>query len=142
MAPVTRLAARRTAAAVKRARIVSRVQRRLAGGSRMSARLNARRWATMADFCQADSRRAGRFNRRMAGYVWERMATFTEPHSGVRFDRQMVRLMGRFPELVDASPDMRRVLDAARMMNSVDGRSQRRVEAVYRRIGSTGYYTL
>jgi hypothetical protein len=78
----------------------------------------------------------------MAGYVWERMATMNQDGSDTRFGRRMVRLMTRFPELVDASPDMRRVLDATRMMNSVEGRSQERVKDVYRRIGSTGYYTL
>jgi hypothetical protein len=142
MAPVTRLAAHRASVAARRERIVTRARRSLIGGSRASPRLLCRRWESLAAFCAADSRRAGNFNRRMAGYVWERMATMNQDGSDSRFGRRMVRLMTRFPELVDASPDMRRLLDATRMMNSVEGRSQERVKDVYRRIGSTGYYCL
>jgi hypothetical protein len=135
MAPVTRSVARRS-------RVVDRIQCRLIGGSRVSARLARRRMDAISSFMKENESRGSRYNRRMAGYCWERMANLHSPDAQQRFGRQLVRLMGRYPEMVDASPEVRRVMTSIWETNKLDGVVNRRLQAVRRRIGSTGYYTL
>jgi hypothetical protein len=131
-----------TRSSARRARVVARIQRRLIGGSRVSPRLAARRWVAVEEYSNENLRDVTRFNRRLMGYIWERMTTAADTRSAARFDRHLVRLMARFPEIVDACPEMRRMLSAAREMRQLDGQPLGRISAVYRRIGSTGYYTL
>ncbi len=136
----TRASTRRFAELVRRRDALRRVARRYSCERRGSMRLAVRRWAALRDFTWENPRDLARFNGRLSDLIWRQLADGADGEH--RFNRRFLRLMARYPAMVDASPYVREALAFIRDMNSIDGRSQRRVNRVYRQLGQSRYYRL
>jgi hypothetical protein len=138
----TRASTRRYQELVRKRDALRRVARRYSGERRGSMRLAVRRWAAMRDYTWENPRDLARFNGRMADFIWRRIGDGADASADNRFNRRSLRLMARYPAIVDSSPYLREALALIRDMNAIDGRSQRRVNAVYRQMGQSRYYRL
>lgn len=136
MAVVTRSAHHMRVASERKARAFGRACRRVVGGARSSPRLAALRWRRMANYIWESPRDYARFNRLLVGYIRKLIMD----GSIERFYCRVVRLMGHYPGMVDASFNLRRLLAGVRERNRIDGHSQVHVERVYRQMGRTSYY--
>ena len=137
MAPVTRSVYRNHQALGRKVKAIGRVVRRMAGGARSSPRLAALRWRRMVNYTWENPRDFSRFNSHVVGYTLDRMMGSSSDED---YTRRVMRLMARYPGIVDASDDLRRMLAGVRQMNRAEGNSQVRVARVYRQMGRTPYY--